>query len=133
MDEMWEPCHFDNDCYISNKGRVFSFRHDKFLKPKLQNYTIYYPINKSVYSVRTLLYLHFKEKDIDYDIGKPPKELLKIKLLNNDLGVYPNPSKKHPWRFVIAYHKYYFSGSFKTKEEAKAAWVKKYKWLYDLE
>lgn len=130
--EKWRESLFHPDYWISNYGRVFSFKSDRYLVPNLQKNTLIYGIDGESYSVRTLLLTVYRPEEIIYDYGIPPKKVLIEKIKSGKIGVYPAKSGFKPWRFVIQWKNDYFSRSFKTKEEAREGWIKKYCWLYDL-
>ena len=74
-DELWKPIKGNSEYWISNYGRVFSFKLDRFLKPqKVGNQLRYNFDNKTSSSARKLVLDHYPKSKIIYDYGIPPKK-----------------------------------------------------------
>ena len=117
-DELWKPIKGNSEYWISNYGRVFSFKSDGFLKPtKVRNQYVYTGIG----SARLLVLGHFKYSEIVFDCGIPPKKVLIERIKSGKIGVYSSPTKG--WRYVIQKSGKHHARYFSTKEEARNNWL----------
>lgn len=120
-DELWLPIQGNTDYWLSNYGRVFSFKSDKFLKPsKVKNQLHYYMEGTRHNSVRQLLLGHYPRSSIVYDFGIPPKKVLIERIKAGKIGVYPNGRN---WRLLIQSSGKQHCRTFSSKEEARNNWL----------
>ena len=120
-DELWKPIKGNSEYWISNYGRVFSFKLDRFLKPqKVWNQLRYNFDNKTSSSARKLVLDHYPKSEIVYDYGIPPKKVLIERIKSGKIGVYPNGNG---WRLLIQKSNVQHCRTFETKEEARNHWL----------
>ncbi len=120
-DELWKPIQDHPDYWISNYGRVFSFKSDKFLKPLKVKHQLHYSIEGlGSKSVRAILFNHYPRRLIKYDYGIPPRKVLIERIKRGKIGVYPNGKY---WRVLIQASGIQHCRTFESKDEARNNWL----------